>query len=209
MIKIFKNELNDEKVQKINKIEDNCWINLIKPTIEEIKLVVDKLGIEEDLITKVLDEEELPRIEKTDNATLIVVANGKKLLGAILQGVVALVWIFGTAIVIVNINKDIFKIVVFVVGSIFGSYLGSVMEEKIAMGSNMLICVVKECYEDIIKNKLKNYKITTICEKDKSFSILLIILKRKEISKISNIIKSIDKDSLIINEKAKTINNIV
>ena len=55
MIKIFKNELNDEKVQKINKIEDNCWINLIKPTIEEIKLVVDKLGIEEDLITKVLD----------------------------------------------------------------------------------------------------------------------------------------------------------
>lgn len=73
MIKIFKNELNDEKVQKINEIEDNCWINLIKPTLEEIKLVVDKLEIEEDLITKVLDEEELPRIEKTDNATLIVV----------------------------------------------------------------------------------------------------------------------------------------
>lgn len=73
MIKIFKNELNDEKVQRINTIEDNSWINLIKPTAEEIKLVVDKLGIEEDLITKVLDEEELPRIEKTDNATLIVV----------------------------------------------------------------------------------------------------------------------------------------
>lgn len=73
MIKIFKNELNDERVQKINTIEDNCWVNLVKPTEEEIKLVVDKLGIEEDLITKVLDEEELPRIEKTDNATLIVV----------------------------------------------------------------------------------------------------------------------------------------
>lgn len=140
---------------------------------------------------------------------LIVVANGKKILGAILQGVVALVWIFGTAIVIVNVNKDIFKIIVFVVGSIVGSYLGSVIEEKIALGSNMLICVVKECYEDIIKKKLKKYRITTICEKDKSFSILLIILKRKEISKISNIIKSIDKDCLIINEKAKTINNLV
>lgn len=73
MIKIFKNELNDEKVKKINEIKDNCWINLVKPTQEEIKLVVDKLGIEEDLITKVLDEEELPRIEKTDEATLIVV----------------------------------------------------------------------------------------------------------------------------------------
>ena len=73
MIKIFKNELNDENVKKINTIEDNCWINLVNPNPEEIKSVVDKLGIEEDLITKVLDEEELPRIEKTDEATLIVV----------------------------------------------------------------------------------------------------------------------------------------
>ena len=73
MIKIFKNELNDENVKRIDKIEDNCWINLVNPSIEEIKLVVDELGIDEDLITKVLDEEELPRIEKTDEATLIVV----------------------------------------------------------------------------------------------------------------------------------------
>lgn len=73
MIKVYKNELNDEKVNRIDSIVDNSWINLVKPTPEEIKLVVDKLGIEEDLITKVLDEEELPRIEKTDEATLIVV----------------------------------------------------------------------------------------------------------------------------------------
>lgn len=73
MIKIFKNELNSDIVKKVSKIEDNCWINMIRPTMEEIKLVVDTLKIDEDLITKVLDEEELPRIEKTDNATLIVV----------------------------------------------------------------------------------------------------------------------------------------
>ena len=73
MIKIFKNELNDEVVKKIKTIEDNCWINLVRPTPEEIRLVVETLHIEEDLITKVLDEEELPRIEKTDNATLVVV----------------------------------------------------------------------------------------------------------------------------------------
>ena len=36
-------------------------------------MVVDELKIDEDLITKVLDEEELPRVEKTDNATLVVV----------------------------------------------------------------------------------------------------------------------------------------
>ena len=73
MFRIYKNELDDDVVKRIDKIEDNCWINLVKPTSEEIKRVVDALGIDEDLITKVLDEEELPRIEKTDNATLIVV----------------------------------------------------------------------------------------------------------------------------------------
>lgn len=73
MIKIFKNELDNDIVKKINQIEDNCWINMVHPTTDEIKYVVDNLGIDEDLITKVLDEEELPRIEKTENAVLVVV----------------------------------------------------------------------------------------------------------------------------------------
>lgn len=140
---------------------------------------------------------------------LIVVANGKKKLGAFLQGIVALVWIFVTGIVIVNINKDLLKVVFFVLGSIVGSYLGSIIEEKIALGMNMLICITNERNEKNIKHKLNNYQITTICEKDNNYSVLLIVLKRKEINKISEILKEIDKDIIIISEKAKTINNIV
>ena len=109
---------------------------------------------------------------------LIIVASGKKKLGALLQGIVALVWIFGTGIVIVDINKDIFKIVIFVIGSIAGSYLGSIIEEKIALGSNMLICITKEINEEKIKEKLNDYQITTICERDDEYSILLILLKK-------------------------------
>ena len=140
---------------------------------------------------------------------LIVVANGKKKLGAILQGIVALVWILSTSIVIVDVDKNIFKPIVFVVGSIVGSYLGSIIEQKIGLGSNMLICVTKEKYETIIKEKLNNYQITTICEKDNNYSILLVVLKRREILKIIKILKHIDKDIIIISEKAKTLNNMV
>ena len=140
---------------------------------------------------------------------LIVVANGKKKLGALLNGVIALIWIFVTGIVIIDVNKDLFKIVFFVIGSIVGSYLGSIIEEKIALGMNMLICITKEINENKIKKKLNDYQITTICEKDNNYSVLLIVLKRKEITKISKILKRIDKDIIIISEKAKTINNIV
>ena len=136
---------------------------------------------------------------------IIVVANGKKKIGAILNGIVSLVWIFVTGIVIINVNKDPFKIIMFCVGSIVGSYLGSLVEEKIALGTNMLLCVIKEIYEEEVKKKLKEYQITTICEKDKNYSILYITMKRKETKKISNIIKTIDKEAILISEKIKTI----
>lgn len=140
---------------------------------------------------------------------LIVVANEKKKLGAILQGIIALVWIFVTGIVITDISKDWLKIVFFCLGSTTGSYLGSILEEKIALGNNMLICIVNSKYEKKLKKSLVNYQITTIREKNHENSILLIVLKRKEIYKISNFVKSIDNSSIIICEKAKTINNIV
>ena len=65
---------------------------------------------------------------------LIVVANGKKGLGALLQFIIALVWIFSTGAVLANINQDPFKIIVFALGSYVGSYVGGYIEEKMALG---------------------------------------------------------------------------
>lgn len=140
---------------------------------------------------------------------LIIVANGKKKLGAILQGIIALIWIFITSIVIIDVKKDPIKIIIFCLGSIVGSYLGSIIEEKLAIGTNMLMCIIKESNEKKIKEILNNFQITTICEKDNTYSILFIILKRKETKKISKIIKNIDNEAILIIEKIKTINNIV
>jgi len=140
---------------------------------------------------------------------LIIVSNGKKKLGAILQGIITILWLVSAGVTIINVNKDILKIVFFSLGSVIGSYLGSLIEEKIALGTNMLICITKEKYENKIKNVLNNYKITTICEKDTTYSILLILLNRKEIFKVSKRIKKIDNNSILITEKAKTITNIV
>ena len=140
---------------------------------------------------------------------LIVVANGKKVLGSILQGIVALVWIFVTGIVIIDVDKDPIKIIIFCIGSIVGSYLGSVLEQKIGMGTNMIMCVIKEEYEKDIQEKLEDYQIITLCEKNKNYSILFIVMRRKETREISSIIRNIDNDAILISEKIKTINNIV
>lgn len=61
---------------------------------------------------------------------LIVVAEGKKNLGAALNGLVSLVWIVGTSSVLLNLHKDLWKVFFFVLGSIIGSWLGNTIEEK-------------------------------------------------------------------------------
>lgn len=72
MIKIYKTN-NENKIVKLDKIEKNSWIDLVSPTISEIDEVVKETKIEKDLILKLLDEEEIPRVEFEDNSTLIVV----------------------------------------------------------------------------------------------------------------------------------------
>ena len=73
MLKVYKTTQVEKKVKKTNKFADNSWIDLIAPTQEEIQEVIDVTKIDEDLILKMLDEEETPRIEEGDNAVLIVI----------------------------------------------------------------------------------------------------------------------------------------
>lgn len=73
MINIFKTDEQQMKLNKINEIEADSWIELVNPTEDEIKRVINITNVDEDLIKKVLDEEELPRIEKSGNATLVVI----------------------------------------------------------------------------------------------------------------------------------------
>lgn len=63
----------DNKLVKIEEIEDGAWINLVSPTEDIIKKITSTLGIEEQSILAALDTEERPRIEIEDNETLFVV----------------------------------------------------------------------------------------------------------------------------------------
>ena len=73
MLKIYKTSSVEKKIKKIKKITADSWINLTSPTTEEIEKVVEKTKVDKDLILKMLDVEELPRIEQGENATLVVI----------------------------------------------------------------------------------------------------------------------------------------
>lgn len=138
---------------------------------------------------------------------LIVVSNGKKWLGAILQFSTSLVWIISTGIVVSNINKDPLKIIVFCFGCLVGSYLGSILEQKIAMGDNLLLCITNN--NDVEAHlRDKGYAVTKTMGrgKEEEKCILFIMISRKKMMKTIDEIKKIDEKAMIISEVAKKIN---
>lgn len=135
---------------------------------------------------------------------IIVVSNGKKKLGAILQGLVTLIWLLVTGVVIIDINNDIFKILFFCTGAIIGSYLGSIIEEKIALGTNTIIAIIDNQYKGIIYKYLNNYKIHIISN-NKDKIVIMLIIPRKKTYYINKIINNIDNNSVITNLRSKII----
>ena len=62
MVNIY--EVVDKKLIISETIKQKSWIDLVNPTPEEIKQVIDGTGIDKEILVKLLDEEELPRVEK-------------------------------------------------------------------------------------------------------------------------------------------------
>ena len=138
---------------------------------------------------------------------LIVVSNGKKKLGAILQFVVTLIWIILTGTVLMGLQKDIFKAIAFAFGALFGSYLGSVLEEKMALGTNIFMVEIdnnkaNELIEVLEKEK---FQISKIKSGNDENIILMITGARKQTKKVVSIIKKVDSEAIILSEKVKVV----
>lgn len=61
---------------------------------------------------------------------IIVIAKNQKITGAILNGLISLIWILSNSMVLINIDGNPYKILFFCLGAMIGSYLGSSIEEK-------------------------------------------------------------------------------
>ncbi|MEG2379736.1 MAG: magnesium transporter CorA family protein [Bacilli bacterium] len=72
MLKVYKTN-NDGTLEKLDKIEENTWVDLVNPTDDELKETIKGTGVPANLLIKMLDSDETARIEKSDEATLIVI----------------------------------------------------------------------------------------------------------------------------------------
>ncbi len=52
---------------------DGCWISVVSPTPQEIKFLIEDMGLDSGFVRSALDEEESSRIEREDDQTLIII----------------------------------------------------------------------------------------------------------------------------------------
>lgn len=73
MLKCYKTNNRKQTLESIEEILPDCWIDLSEPTKEEIDRVANITKVPHSLIEKMLDDDELPRVEVEKKTVLTVV----------------------------------------------------------------------------------------------------------------------------------------
>lgn len=128
---------------------------------------------------------------------MILVTNGSKHAAAGLQLLCSSIWIISTSIVVINIQKDLLKIVFFILGCTAGSYVGSILEEKMAFGECMIMCIssleimdqIRECGYNLTSTKGTGIGIK---------NIIFIMTTRKKKMKLINTLRKLDPEIFIM-----------
>ena len=71
MIRILKNTEQNKNLIELETIEKGCWIDLAKPTEEEIQKVLKSTNVDEMLLRSALDEEETSHIDTEEDQILL------------------------------------------------------------------------------------------------------------------------------------------
>lgn len=109
-------------------------------------------------------------------------------------------------------SKDPLKIIVFALGSFAGSYLGSILEEKIALGYHMFTIIIDKQYGKEITDALREakFQVTSMkaIDEDSEKYVVMVFSKRKNKEQLATIIqKLIPMHSLLQKKQPLSLGN--
>ena len=133
---------------------------------------------------------------------IILISKGYKKPGSILAFFEVLLWIFVASTVIMGMTDAPLKGIIYALGFAIGVYIGSIIENKVAVGK-ILIHVIssKETSMDIISVlRQSGHGVTSLDAhgKDSDRVVLMIFANRKNKQTIINLIESINSKAVIV-----------
>lgn len=139
---------------------------------------------------------------------LILVNRGERLASTLVMGVSTGMFIIITGTVLVGFQDDMLKSVIYVLATALGTYIGSTIEEKLALGlSSMQVIVPQDnmagekssvCLAKVLRRK--DFAVTVMHGKGKlgMRDILTLHIKRKRINEAIKLIKKEEENAVII-----------
>lgn len=137
---------------------------------------------------------------------MIIATNGNKFLGSVLQFLIGIVWVMSASLAITDIQNDPVKVLIFALGSAIGSYVGCVVENKLAIGDNVLLCIsAEEKLLDVLKNHEYAFTVLLGSGLRQQNYVIIIAISRKIKKSLITLIKQTDEHAMIISELSDSI----
>lgn len=122
---------------------------------------------------------------------IVLISRGQRTQGSIIGLFEVLMWIFISGSVIVGVAQYPLKAVVYAVAFALGTFLGSMLEDFLALGLSTIQIITSEDTTDLLKLLRENYLAVTVTKgegMDGIKQILTLHLKRKRVKPTITII---------------------
>jgi uncharacterized protein YebE (UPF0316 family) len=133
---------------------------------------------------------------------IIYINKGYRKLGTALSMIEILLWVFIASKVIVGVAEAPLKGIIYSIGFATGVYLGSILENKLAVGKVYIQAIIMREEASKVTQELRNagYGVTAISAQGKyrSRKVLMIFASRKNKDDVINRIQKLDDDALIV-----------
>lgn len=137
---------------------------------------------------------------------IVLITRGERVLGACLGFFEVIIWVILVSTILTNITEDPFKVLVYALGFAIGNYVGSIVEQKLAIGNVRIEAIVMEIHGEELANNIraKGFAVTVIEGKGMNFNrnVLLMNIKRKNHLQVVKMIREVQENVVI------TINDI-
>ena len=134
----------------------------------------------------------------------IFLVKGKSILAALFSFLEIIIWFYAVNEALIN-NNNIIILLFYACGYSFGTYFGSIINNKYIKGYYNVIVVTSK-NKLIAKLKESNYGISHISLNNKKI-LLFLIIKKKNLKYLKELINSYDKNAFIIINETKDVNN--
>ena len=130
-----------------------------------------------------------------------LITKGQQVEGSLVGFVEIIIWVIVASVVLNDIASDPWKVIAYAVGFSLGNYLGSVLEEKIGLGTMKVDIIIQEDKAKKVIDELRDrgFGVTVLDGEGRNYrrKVLLVILKRKQAPKFVRMVHEIVDDAFI------------